>query len=321
MGITFNDIKGCLKVFGAKAWNHRADIAFVSGTVGTAIGTYLFVKAAKKNEPVIEAYKERKKEIAESEDCSDEEKRHATRDNTIAVVKGSAKNYVLPATVSAVSYGLQIYSHVKTTSDLSKLNTALTASVAAFEALKQRIIATEGEDKWREYAYGEKLGNQTIVDMETGEILEDGEKTLGTPCNLDFSFPFTAETSPEYQDYKGANKNRLCIIQSAWEQRLHMDGKKGFVMLRPVFESVFGAGSLRRFPAEWANAGWPAMNPDGTINHISFGFHPVAENPTLNIKGRPLESFPQATQDFWTEKRNDVRIVFEGVVPNIYDVI
>lgn len=316
MGFNIKDIGWGLKRLGLKAWNHRADIAFVTGTVGTGVGTYLFVKASKKNAPVIEEYKAKKKEIAENENYTDEEKRHETRENTLMVAKKSAKNYALPVVVSGASYGLQIYSHIKKTSDLAVKNAALTASVAAYEALMAKIIESEGEDRWRELAYGENR-------MDVGDINEDGSVTMNTVTDLgtrgiDFSFPFDdsvdATGKPlctEWQEAKGANKARLCILESTWDDKLQRSGKKGIIFLRPVFESVFG--SLKAFPAEWANAGWPAMNPDGTINHISFGFRPT--------DGRPIETFPQSTQDFWNEKSNNVRIVFEGVVPNVYDVI
>lgn len=289
-----------LKRVGYKAYKYRADITFISGSTLRAVGTGLFIRATRKNEPAIQDYISKKKQITQAEDLNEEERKKLSKDNTLAVVKTSAKNYALPVAVSIAGTGLEIYSHVSLKSDLSKTSALLTSTVAAYELLKERIIAEEGEDKWREYAYGQKV--ESVVETD-----EEGNTTESK--NIDFGSDgfFSAmfdEYSVNFETARAANKNYLTIAQNCWDAKLQSGGKKNVIFLRPVWEMIFGRENLKDYPKEWANAGWVATNPDGTINHISFG----------------IDSNDKATLAFKDEETPYVRLVF-NCAPNVYDLL
>lgn len=293
-------------------YKHRSDIAFVTGMVGTGIGTFLFVKAAKKNEAVIEQYKTKKKEISENENLSDEEKKHETRSNTLEVIKGSAKNYALPTAVYAASQGLELYSKATDKNELARVNTLLTSSIATVELLKSHISKVEGENALRNALYGQTVN--AYVNTTEDERTVEKDYILGSNNNIiDFSVEFTEEMCGAYgpwQSAKGANKTFLLILENAWQDKLHRGNSRyNTIFLRDVWESIFG--DLSKFPKEWANAGWIAENPDGTLNYISFGI-------------RPVEGVEQdeITKAFWNELpgATDVRLTFNCAY-DVYELI
>lgn len=299
---TIDNALWAVKKIGYKLWDKRGDIAFVAGMAGTAVGTYLFVKGSQKNVPVVEAYKKKKQEIAES-NCTEEEKRKMTRDNAITAFKGSVRNYAAPVVVTSASYGLQIYSHIKLHSDLDKVSALANGLSATLALIQQRITEAEGEDKWREYAYGQKVKTTEVVDFETGEVSHENEIDLGDGY-IEFSIPFNEITAgPEsiYEKYKGANKTALLISQNCWNDKLNRH-PNGFILLSSVWESIFG--NLNKFPKEWSRAGWMPKRGTEPITIISFG----------------LDSKDAATVAFMNDETPDVRLVF-NCVPDVYAVM
>lgn len=293
MGFNISNVKSSAVKIGLKLWKHRSDIAFVVGTAGTITGTVLFVKASKKNAPAVEKYKNKKAEIESRKDTEDEEiVKKETKDNTLMIIKESVKNYALPTVVSVTGYALQTFAHVEMRSDLTKANTALAASVAAMEAIKDRIVKAEGEDKWREYAYGQSVSSVVETD-ENGNFVEHKEVNLGSG-NVDFSVEYD-ESAATYDEYKNANKDTLMLLENAWQDKLNVS--KEIVWLRNVWNSIFG--DTEKFPKEWANAGWIPDCNDPAHDHISFGIRPEA--------GKEQD---EATKLFWKGEVPNVRLVF-----------
>lgn len=302
--MNYEAIKRTFVKLGYKVYNHRADIAFVTGMVGTAVGTGLFVKGAIKNQEVIQNYKDKKKQIEGASDLSEEDKKKLTKENVTEVITGSVKNLGAATAVSAAGYGLEIYSHVKLNSDLTKASAVANGLAASLAMIQQRVIADQGEDKWREYAYGDAIQQVAEVDPETGEVTESSTIQYGSSSIYDFSEMFNEQTagkevSGPWQSSKGSNKNFLCINLDCWNDRLHIYKKD--IFLRDVWESIFG--NLNGFRKEWANAGWTYEDYDGTTNSISYG----------------LQSKDAATKMFWDEQTPDVRLVF-NCYPDVYKV-
>lgn len=290
-----------VKKIGYKLWDKRADIAFVAGIAGTAVGTYMFVKGSKKNEPVIEQYKKTKEEIVNS-DMSEEDKKKAIRANAITAFIGSVRNYAGPVVVTSASYGAQIYSHVKLHSELDRVSTIANGLAASLALIQKRITDAEGEDKWREYAYGQSITQNEIVDAETGEVSKEKSIDVGNAV-MEFSAPFTesfCDGEGVYDTFKGSNVNTLLILQSGWNDSLSRDKK--IILLSAVWESIYH--SLKRFPKEWAKAGWVPNKGTEPTTYISFG----------------LDSKDAATVAFRNGETPDVRLVF-NCVPDVYEAL
>ena len=299
---TIDNALWAVKKIGYKLWDKRGDIAFFAGLAGTAAGTYLFVKGTQKNAPVMEAYKKKKQEIAES-NCTEEEKKKMTRDNALTAFKGSARNYAAPIVVTSASYGALIYFRAKVNSDLGKATALANGLSATLALIQKRITDAEGEDKWREYAYGQKVKTTEVVDFETGEVTHENEIDLGDGY-VEFSIPFNEITAgPEsiYDKYKGANRTALQISQSCWNEKLLRHSNK-IILLSAVWESIFG--NLDKFPREWSRAGWVSKRGTEPIVRISFG----------------LDSKDAATVAFMNGETPDVRLVF-NCVPDVYAVM
>lgn len=300
MGVLEN-VKTIAKTIGRFIYHHRADISFYSGMVGTAVGTGLFVNGALKSQPALQEYKDKKKQINEATDLTDEQKKKMNRENTTTALKAVGKN-MLPATaVSALGYGAEVYGHHTLHTELDGATALANGLAASIAVLHQRIASAEGEDKWREYAYGENIEHVENVDMSTGEVIEETNIIQNGNAICDFSRDFRYST--QFSDAKGINQRTLNLLKSCLNNKLEQNAtpnKK--IFLRDVWASVFG--NLDGFKEEWANAGWLYEDLDGSRMTIEFW-------PTSS------KDMDTETIEFLEERRPDIKIRF-NCYPNVY---
>lgn len=299
MGLIEN-VKTIAKTFGRFVYHNRADIAFYGGLVGSAVGTGLIVKGAVKSQPALVEYKEKKKQITEASDLSEEEKKKLSTENTVTTLKTVGKNVAPGIIVEAASKGAEIYGHHTLHTELDGATTLANTLAASIALIHERVVADQGEDKWREYAYGQNLEQVEVVDTETGEVTTEQNVTFNGEGINDFSRDFSLST--KYSDTPHTNKHTLMLLKDCWNNKLHMYARPNDkVFLRDVWENVFG--SLDGFKEEWANAGWIYEDIDGTTMSIEFW--------------PKVEEMDAQTYAFWHERSDDVRIVF-NCYPNVY---
>lgn len=277
-----------------KVYEHRADIAFFSGMGLTAVGTGLFIKKTFKQAEIVEDHKARKKE-AEVGGYSEEEKKNLLKENNRLTLKKTIKNYAVPVVISAAGYGLEVYGHQSVKSDLSAASAALSSVTAAYELVKQRVIESEGEDKWQEYANGVRVKDDVLIDVETGIAESDHSIEYGQTEGL-YSILFY-EPNPNFNSAKGVNKAYLLQMEKVLNDKLR---RKGVVFYHEVLEAL---GYEMTIDAKEATckAGWMYEDENGATNYIDFG----------------LRAQDEATIRFWNEQEAAVMLKF-NCVTNVY---
>lgn len=285
-----------------KAYKHRGDIAFIGGTGLTMVGTGLFVRATFKNQPVLQKHKDDMARLNDEyeagmyeEGAYKKEKSKICRET----VKGTVKNYILPAAVSAVGYGAQGYAVCSYKSDMAGLSVALSGSVAALEAVRQKIVEKEGEDAAAEYFDGVHV--EEIRDPETNEVIDKKVIIYDKINPSRFSFKFD-EQNPNYSPYKFANLNFITSVFNAVDMNLPA---RRAIPLSEVLNCL-GYDALKEIKENKLHpaCGFVYKNLDGTIRKASFG----------------LEEKDTFTQRFVNGDSDEVLLRF-NCVDNIYDYI
>lgn len=260
-------LKRNINVLATKAYKHRGDICFFSGAGLTMVGTGLFVRATSR-------LKDYAREVEEEENRKK------------LVTKKAVKEFALPVGVSAVGYGMELYSHQTMKSDLTKASLALNSVTLAYESLKQRIEEKEGPDKAAELIDNVKVNDEGKVEYGENEDL------------------FTAifyEPNPHYNEAKGCNKAFLLMQQDSEDFSLSQRGK---LFLDKVLDDLGFEQEADIVREQMPNAGWVYKMKDGSLNHVSFG----------------LDRQDAATRRFMEECEPSVLLRF-NCVPNVYDYI
>ena len=299
--VALETIKGDVNLLKLKAYKHRGDIAFIGGTGLTMVGTGLFVRATFKNQPVLQKHKDDMAKLNEEyEAAMYEENVYKKEKSKICrtTVKGTVKNYILPAAISAAGYGAQGYAVCSYKSDMAGLSVALSGSVAALEAVRQKIIEKEGEDAAAEYFDGIHVDD--IYDDETKEVSE--RKVIFDEENPGrFSFLFY-QPNPNFSPYKFANLNFITTVYNAIDRNLPT---RRAILLSEVLDAL-GFDGLQEIKISKLNpaCGFVYKNLDGSIRGVSFG----------------LEAKDEATQRFINGDEAAFMLRF-NCVDNIYNYI
>lgn len=240
---------------GLKLYKHRSDIAFFGGMGLTALGTGLFVKSTFKQAEINKQHMEVKEQIEDEEEL---------KQNNRETLKATVKNYALPVAVSVAGYGLEIYGHQSVKSDLAIASTALNGMTAAYEAIKARVIATEGEDKWAEYANGIQVYDE--INVEDPNVVE--KKVSFTENYAPHSYLFY-EPNRNWVPNKGCNKAFLLGKIDELEFKLK---QKGVLFEHEALESLgYELRTELKNGIISPTAGW-VYDPNKDGHQISFGF-------------------------------------------------
>lgn len=261
--MNMNDVTRFINLAGQKIYKNRSNIAFVSGTLMTMVGTGLFVKKSFKFSKRVDEHKVLMDEIKAKEAESGENLKKEKHDICKETIKEGVKCYAGAATLSAVGYGLQFYAHSEDRSDLGVMSVALNASVAAYEGIKEKIIAKDGVEKWNEYAYEDSLEKTVEIDKETGEVLR--EDTIQKAPFRDMFAEFFDSSNPHYKEFQGANKSFIIFVEDWANGELE---RKGFLKYHDVLVEL-GMKDLSYLREETSKAGW--VYDPSKVRQVSFG--------------------------------------------------
>jgi len=248
-----NNPKNCLRIglgFG------------IAGAVLTGIGTYFAIKETEKFKAEISELKE-KGEVIVAEDGTEvvEPVKPQTLGLKYAVWFGKIALYYGPAAASMVLAYFGIKRQYKI---LNERNIALvgayTGLSAAFNKVKEAIIAKEGEEKWLEYRYGAEVKQITEKD-EDGNKVKKNEVTVSEDAGImdDNMIIFDEECSEFDREYSvDYNLSFLNQIQAILNNRLA--GQK-LIVLNDLFDMI---GHKRT--EEGACVGWDYEQGDGYVD-------------------------------------------------------
>ena len=166
-------IRRSLYKFGLKVYDHRSDIAFVAGLVGSVAGAILIGKSSYKQVEINNEHAKEKEEI-EKVEAPEEEKAEALKALNRKTMKKTVKNYAVSVGVEAAAIGANVYSYASKSSQYAELLMGYQALSAIYEGVKARVIADQGEDKWYEYEHG--LKTYDVADFRNHD--EKGDPAL-----------------------------------------------------------------------------------------------------------------------------------------------
>ena len=261
-------LRGSLNLLSKTIYHNRSNIAFGAGMVLNLAGIGLFVRATHKNEEVIADHKI-KMAITPEED---KESRRKICKHTVVE---TTKNYAGAVLTTLASYACFGYSKATDLSELGKANAAASAAVIAYEALKEKIIAEDGSEKWERLS---GITTEEVVDEETGEVTTETRfDKEGLPL---YSILFD-EVNQNYQKYPGANRRFLVSQMKNVQYDL---GNKKIILLTDVLKNYLGYSMApddyfsAKYMKSIANAGWfigDATDPTTVVNF--FGQGPATE--------------------------------------------
>ena len=259
--------KAGAKALLAVAYKNRATIATVAGMLCVATGTGIVISKATQAAEVAEELHVKSNKIkrrdAEEDWVSKQERSKARREMLGYAVKEYSRTYALGIGVELVGLGLIGWSDYTQNSQIATISTMLASTTATLSAVKERVIADQGEEKWQEYLLGPQL---TTVDvMPDGTIIQTTEP-IDNPnrgANLPPHCFFFDEANPNWEKDPIYNRDFLESHLRWLNERLWVEGF--------LFEN-----DIRRELGEpIVKSGWTsgifAQDKDGNRNYISFG--------------------------------------------------
>lgn len=309
--MAFDKISRALHIFGAKVYDHRADIEFGGGVICDVGSTILLVKAAIDVAEDIKHYANLKKHMKDDGILTDLEQKNILKDTgkdvAVKVIKKSAPGVVLKA-AEIVLYGL---SHKTLTDENDRLNLVATSAVASYELLKKRIAETDGADHLRDLLNGDTKVKET-VNEETGEVTQtkenDGEGVAGQYAYFfgpDYTNPEYDEEHPVYTtgSFETAPGANFVFISSVQQHFQFKAQHEGHWLLKDALKEL-GYPKSVYMDERIAKAGNVYRNKDGSYNEVSFG----------------LDDESVAMKEF-KEGLNDTALLVFNVVPNVYKLL
>lgn len=268
-----NNLRKTFTRIGVTLYKHRATIAYWGGTALTAVGTGLIAKGAGECAPILENYKEQKKLLTNKKEIA-----KLKKDTVLALTKKMAPGgscYIL----GQMSVG---YAVIEQKKDISALGSEVGYLTGFISLLKERITADGGEEKWRQYALGEKTVD-IIKEDENGNTIEEKVTTYehdGLPLNV---LVFD-ENNVNWHDSFEANDTFISGILFYAKSMLDI-GKK--VTFHEVLRRLIGEDAFEALPKQYleatAKAGWVPNKGNEPMVTIDFGYIPPDVMPKEGI--------------------------------------
>lgn len=247
------------RLIARKIYQNRSDITFFGGMALTMFGTAMFVKATNDIQPALQSHRDAMNVLDNDEKEESRPKdiiKKDRKDITKGTVKTVVKTYAVPFTVSAVGYGLELYSHKELKSDLATASLALNSVTAAYEALKAKM-------------YPDDLADFQGVHIETDE---DGNKSVSFDVDHIEKQPFEMlfdASNPNYKESRGANKAYLMQMQQSENYKIEF----GSIPWRYAWQVMADLGEKPELVAavakKYPKAGWVYGKTEG----IDFGLY------------------------------------------------
>lgn len=272
------NLKATLKTLGAMAYKNRAKIETVTGLVAIAVGTGIIISKAKQAADV--SYELENKfdyihRVDAAEDWVDKKERSkAVREAIIFGAKGYTKAYWLGITFELVGCTLIAISDITQAKELSATSALLAATSATLSAVKERVIADQGEEKWQEYLLGPQFTTVDVMPdgtvIQTTEPVDNPNRGANLPPHC-FMFD---EHNPNWERDPRWNRDFLENHERWLDQKLEAE------------EFLFENDIRRDLGEEITKSGWTSgifawkidpVTGDKVRNHLSLGLD--AKNP------------------------------------------
>ena len=261
------NVKATLKTIGAVIYKNRATIETVAGMAAVAVGTGIIISKAKQAAEISYEIEEMLDDIHEKDATRSWEDKKDRSHARVSVVKYAVVNY---SKTYALGVGFVVVGEVlqglgyATRSQQLTTATALAASYAAtLNAVKDRVIEDQGEEKWQEYLLGPQIVKAEVKPDGTvtqiTETIPDHNKDLGLPPHC-IMFD---EANPNWEKDPLANRDYLEDQQRWLTKRLQVEG---FLWENDIRRSI-GAPLVK---CGWTS-GILAENPDGGPNVVDLG--------------------------------------------------
>lgn len=255
------------------AYKNRATIETVIGIGLVGFGTAKIISKATQAAEIAEEIHVKsnfihKRDAADDWD-SKKERSKARRDMVGFAVKEYSKCYGVGIGAELLGLGLIVVSDITQANQIATISTMLASTSATLNAVKERVIADQGEEKWQEYLLGPQFTTVDVLPdgtvVQTTEPIDNPNRAAGLPPHC-FFFD---EHNPNWEKSAMMNRDFLEAHQRWLNERLWAEGF--------LFEN-----DIRRDLGEpIVRSGWTsgifAQDKDGNRNYISFGLD--AKNP------------------------------------------
>ncbi len=267
------NIKRSVKVLLAKAYKNRATIEAIVGGVLIVGGTVVIISKAGEAVEITNELESRNDYIRKM-DATDgwtdkKERNHEVKSMVGFGIKGYAKAYALGLGMQAAGLTLEAVSHVTQCKELSAMSALCATYATTLSAVKERVIADQGEEKWQEYLLGPQF---TTVDvMPDGTIVQTTEP-IDNPnrsANLPPHCFFFDESNPNWEKDAMMNRDFLenherWLNDKLWNAGFLFENDIRRDLGIPIVKSGWTSGIL-------------AEDKDGNRNFLKLGLD--AKNP------------------------------------------
>lgn len=253
----------------AKGYDNRALIETVAGMICVAMGTGLIISKAKHAADIAYEIENNLDEIHKKDATNawvdKKERSVAVRGNIKYAACEYTKTYALGIAFVIGGEVLQGFGYATKSQQLTTA-TALAASYAAtLNAVKERVIADQGEEKWQEYLLGPQFTTVDVMPdgtiIQTTEPVPDHNGDIGLPPHCFFFDECNCMNTWENDPYK--NRDFLESHQRWLNERLWVEG------------FLFENDIRRDLGAPLVKSGWTsgilAEDKDGNRNWLDLG--------------------------------------------------
>ena len=266
-------IKRELYKIALKLYDHRSDIAFGVGVIGSIAGAALIGKSSYKQAEINKEHAKEKEEI-EKIDAPEEEKAEAFKVLNRKTVKKTIKNYAVGVGVEVAAIGANGYAYASKSSQYSRLLIGYQALSALYEGVRARVIADQGEDKWYEYEHGidrVEVGDLDNVDDKGNPVVKEVDEYAQAIGRHTYVFD---SSNDHFRPSRGANDafiagalqqiTKRCELQGYLDEASAVEAF-GYKLLQPV--EVNGK-TIKLIHCINPNSGWVWNDKNGGKNHV-----------------------------------------------------
>ncbi len=269
------NFKASLKAFGAVLWRERANIEAIVGGVLILTGTGIIISKATEAAEVTAELEVKNNWIHSMDETNGwadkKERSQAVHGLIVQAAKGYSKTYALGLGIQALGLTLEAVSQVTKSKEIASMSALAAAYATTLNAVKERVIADQGEEKWQEYLLGPQFTTVDVMPdgtiIQTTEPIEDNNTNVGLPPHCFF-----------FDE---------CNAPDTWEPDAQMNKKFLEDHLRWLNERLWAEGFLfendirRDLGVPIVKSGWTAgifaTDKEGNRNWLSFGLD--AKNP------------------------------------------
>ena len=274
------NFKRAIKTIGALAYKNRSTIETVGGLFAIAVGTGEIISKAKQAADISYQIEDMMDDIHQR-DVEDgwESKKDRSRE-VRGVLKFATVNYTktyAPGILFQLVGGTLIaVSDISQAKELSATSALLATTSATLSAVKERVIADQGEEKWQEYLLGPQFTTVDVLPdgtvVQTTNPLENPNAGIGLPphCFIfdDYNCPDAWEKDP-FLNRKFLEDHQRWLNEKLWAEGFLFENDIRRDLKAPLVKSGWTSGIM----AEKIDP----VTGDKVRNYLSLGLD--ANNP------------------------------------------